>query len=272
MSNNKGYKRKAYRRRSNNNKKILLGFILLVIIVAIGAYFILNNPNIYTLNVNVDGSGSIVKNPNQDYYSHNEDVSLTATANAGWLFEGWSGDLTGLSNPTNIVLDGNKTVTATFVEITEPVKVLLTTTKGDILIELRNDMPITTGNFISLVQQGIYNNTIFHRVIPDFMIQGGDPTGTGYGDPSIPSILDEFTENNENNRGTIAMANAGPDTGSSQFFINVVNNNHLDAQHPVFGTVIEGMDVVDDISLVPTNNDDKPIEDVTIIKAELITE
>lgn len=265
-------KRKAYRRRSNNNKKILLGFVLLIIIVVIGAYFILNNPSIYTLDINVEGSGNIVKNPDRDQYNYNEEISLIAAASEGWLFGGWSGDFKGLSNPANIVLDRNKTVTATFVEQTEPVKVLITTNRGDILIELRNDMPITTGNFISLVQQGIYNNTIFHRVMSDFMIQGGDPTGTGFGDPSIPNIPDEFTENNENNRGTIAMANAGPNTGSSQFFINVVNNNHLDAQHPVFGVVIEGMDVVDEISLVPTNNDDKPIEDVTIIKAELITE
>ncbi len=100
---------------------------------------------------------------------------------------------------------------------------------GDITIELRNDMPITTGNFKNLVQQGTFNDTIFHRVIKGFMIQGGDPTGTGYGDPSIPDIKDEFTSNNRNDRGTIAMANAGPNTGSSQFFINLVNNNFFDS-------------------------------------------
>jgi peptidylprolyl isomerase len=152
-----------------------------------------------------------------------------------------------------------------------PTKVLLKTTKGDIVIELRNDMPITTGNFRSLVQQEVYNGTIFHRVIANFMIQGGDPTGTGYGDPSIPTIQDEFTADNRNDRGTIAMANAGPNTGSSQFFINVVNNNYLDTKHPVFGRVIEGMDVVDAISQVATDSNDKPTEDVTIIKAELLS-
>src|ERR1700690_1021235 len=89
------------------------------------------------------------------------------------------------------------------------IKVLLQTSMGDITIALRNDMPITTGNFKKLVQQGKYNGTIFHRVIPGFMIQGGDPTGTGYGDPSIPNIKDEFTNDNHNVRGTIAMANAG---------------------------------------------------------------
>ena len=149
--------------------------------------------------------------------------------------------------------------------------VKLETSEGDIVIELRDDMPITTSNFKNLVNEGIYDNTIFHRVIPDFMIQGGDPTGTGYGDPSIPNIKDEFSsdpENNKNLRGTIAMANTGAaDSGSSQFFINVVYNSHLDNHHPVFGDVVEGMDVVDKISLVNTNSNDKPIEPVTIIKA-----
>lgn len=150
----------------------------------------------------------------------------------------------------------------------EPTRVLLSTTMGNISIELRNDMPITTENFKMLVQQGIYDNTIFHRVISDFMIQGGDPTGTGFGDPNISTIPDEFTDNNLNNRGTIAMANAGPNTGSSQFFINLVNNNHLDTKHPVFGRVTEGMDVVDAISLVPVDNE-KPIEDVKILTVKI---
>lgn len=149
-------------------------------------------------------------------------------------------------------------------------KVLLKTTMGDIVIELRNDMPVTSGNFRNLVQQGVYNGTIFHRVIADFMIQGGDPTGTGQGDPSIPAIPDEFTSNNHNDRGTVAMANAGPNTGSSQFFINVVNNNYLDSKHPVFGRVIQGMDVVDAISKVERDANDKPLEEVRIIKAELV--
>ena len=92
------------------------------------------------------------------------------------------------------------------------------------------------------------------------MIQGGDPTGTGYGDQSIPNIKDEFTTDNHNVRGTIAMANAGPNTGSSQFFINLVNNNYLDTKHPVFGTVISGMDVVDKIATVKTDANDRPRE------------
>jgi len=151
-----------------------------------------------------------------------------------------------------------------------PTKVLLQTNMGDITIELRNDMPITTGNFKNLVQKGTYNNTIFHRVIKGFMIQGGDPTGTGYGDPSIPDIKDEFTTNNRNDRGTISMANAGPNTGSSQFFINLVNNNFLDTKHPAFGKVTSGMDVVDKIGSVRTGAKDRPRENVTIINASIL--
>jgi peptidylprolyl isomerase len=149
-------------------------------------------------------------------------------------------------------------------------KVQLHTNMGDIVIALRNDMPITTGNFKNLVQNGTFNGTIFHRVIPGFMIQGGDPTGTGYGDPSIPEIKDEFTKTNRNDRGTISMANAGPNTGSSQFFINQVNNNFLDSKHPAFGKVTSGMDVVDKIAKVPTDSRDKPRTNVTIITATVV--
>lgn len=150
--------------------------------------------------------------------------------------------------------------------------VLLETNYGNIKIELYGDMPITAGNFENLVKQGVYNGVIFHRIIEGFMIQGGDPTGTGYGDPRIPKIKDEFTHTggNKNDRGTIAMANAGPNTGSSQFFINLVNNNFLDTKHPAFGEVIEGMDVVDKIAQVPVNANDRPLQEVKIIKATVL--
>ncbi len=151
-------------------------------------------------------------------------------------------------------------------------KVLLQTSKGDITIQLRDDRPMTTSNFRNLIEQGVYDGTIFHRVIADFMIQGGDPTGTGYGDPSIPNIQDELEGANENKRGTISMANTGfPNTGSSQFFINVIDNNYLDAKHSVFGTVISGMEVVDDIADEETDANDKPLTDVVLIKAEIIS-
>ena len=148
-------------------------------------------------------------------------------------------------------------------------KVLLKTTLGDITLELREDMPITSGNFADLVGKGFYNGVIFHRVIDGFMIQGGDPTGTGCGGPGY-KIKDEFMPDNRNDKGTISMANAGPNTGGSQFFINLVNNNYLDRAHPAFGKVVEGFDVVEKIGKVKTNYSDKPLEDVVIKEAVLL--
>lgn len=153
----------------------------------------------------------------------------------------------------------------------ETVKVKLETTKGDIVLELYKEMPITAGNFEKLVKEGFYDGVIFHRIIDGFMIQGGDPLGTGTGGPGY-KIEDEFTsgELDKNNRGTISMANAGPNTGGSQFFINLVNNNFLDGKHPVFGKVIEGMDIVDSIAKVEVGSGDRPIEEVKIIKASIV--
>jgi peptidylprolyl isomerase len=146
--------------------------------------------------------------------------------------------------------------------------VLLKTNMGDITIELYSDMPITAGNFEKLVREGFYDGIIFHRVIEGFMIQGGDPLGNGMGGPGY-MIKDEFTENSKNDRGTISMANAGPNTGGSQFFINLVDNNFLDGRHPAFGKVISGMDVVDKIGKVKTDANDKPLSEVKILKAEM---
>lgn len=146
--------------------------------------------------------------------------------------------------------------------------VLLNTTKGDITIQLAADMPITAGNFEKLVKKGFYDGVIFHRVIPGFMVQGGDPTGTGMGGPGY-EIKDEFTKSNRNDRGTISMANAGPNTGGSQFFLNVANNNFLDGKHPVFGKVTKGMDVVDAIVNTPRDRNDKPKAEVKILKATI---
>ena len=148
-------------------------------------------------------------------------------------------------------------------------KILLKTSMGDIILELFNDMPITAGNFRKLVQEGFYNGTIFHRIIDGFMIQGGDPTGTGRGGPGY-AIKDEFTDHNRNDRGTVAMANAGPNTGGSQFFINLVNNNFLDGKHPVFGKVVEGLDVVDALGKVKTGANDKPVKEVKIESAKVM--
>jgi len=150
-------------------------------------------------------------------------------------------------------------------------RVKLETTEGDIIIELYRDMPITAGNFENLAKKGFYDGVVFHRVIADFMIQGGDPKGTGMGGPGY-NIKDEFTHlgGNKNNRGTISMANAGPNTGGSQFFINLVDNNFLDGKHSTFGEVVEGMDVVDKIGSMRVDGDDRPVEEVKIIKATII--
>ena len=148
-------------------------------------------------------------------------------------------------------------------------KVLLKTSMGDIILQLYEDMPITAGNFQKLVEKGFYDGTIFHRIISGFMIQGGDPTGTGCGGPGY-AIKDEFTRKNKNDRGTISMANAGPNTGGSQFFINLVNNNFLDSKHPVFGKVVEGLDVVDALGKVKTGANDKPVKEVKIESAKVM--
>ena len=151
-------------------------------------------------------------------------------------------------------------------------KVVLETNYGNITIELYlTEMPITAGNFQNLVNEGFYDGVIFHRIINGFMLQGGDPTGTGTGGPGY-NIQDEFTNTDldKNNRGTLSMANAGPNTGGSQFFINLVDNNFLDGKHPVFGKVVEGLDVIDKIASVQTNAQDRPLTDVKIIKAHVL--
>jgi len=148
-------------------------------------------------------------------------------------------------------------------------KVFIETTMGKIVIELDSNMPITAGNFEKLVSEGFYDRTIFHRVISGFMIQGGDPQGTGMGGPGY-TIKDEFKQGNKNNWGTISMANSGMNTGGSQFFINLVDNNFLDTKHPVFGKVVEGMEIVDAIALVDTDRNDRPLEEVRIISAKMV--
>ena len=150
-------------------------------------------------------------------------------------------------------------------------RVKLETNHGDIVINLYEDMPITVGNFEKLVKEGFYNGVIFHRIIDGFMIQGGDPTGTGMGGPGY-QIEDEFTHKggNRNSPYTISMANSGPNTGGSQFFINLVDNFRLDPMHPAFGKVVEGMEVIDKIAKVQKDANDKPLEEVKIIKASIL--
>jgi peptidyl-prolyl cis-trans isomerase B (cyclophilin B) len=145
----------------------------------------------------------------------------------------------------------------------------LHTSKGPISIELFDeDAPRTVENFRKLAGAGFYDGVIFHRVIPDFMIQGGDPTGTGRGGPGY-QFEDEFNQNKVV-RGALAMANAGPNTNGSQFFIVTAEATPwLDGKHTVFGRVTDGMDVVDEISNVDTDANDKPRDDVRIERVEL---
>lgn len=138
------------------------------------------------------------------------------------------------------------------------------TSMGDFVVECYDTLqPITAGNFIDLVNAEFYDDVIFHRVIDGFMIQGGDPTGTGFGGPGY-SIPDEFHDDASNVQKALGMANSGPNTGGSQFFINLVNNTYLDDNHPVFGFVIEDFSVVQDIGDVPTDANDRPITDVVM--------
>ena len=144
------------------------------------------------------------------------------------------------------------------------------TNMGTFEIELfARDVPRTVKNFAGLAIKGYYDGIIFHRVIKDFMIQGGDPTGTGMGGESIygAKFEDEFVPSlMHDSPGILSMANAGPNTNGSQFFITVVATPWLNARHTVFGKVIKGMDVVYAISQVPTNNMDRPVDNVVMQK------
>jgi cyclophilin family peptidyl-prolyl cis-trans isomerase len=145
------------------------------------------------------------------------------------------------------------------------------TSEGAIELELYpNEAPKTVENFVKLARDGFYDGVIFHRVIPDFMIQGGDPTGTGTGGPGY-EFEDEFNEHRVV-RGALAMANAGPNTNGSQFFIVTAEATPwLDGKHTVFGRVTSGMDVVDRISEADRDDNDRPVSPVTIERVELET-
>jgi peptidyl-prolyl cis-trans isomerase B (cyclophilin B) len=146
---------------------------------------------------------------------------------------------------------------------------VLHTNNGDITIELFDEeAPKTVENFTKLATDKFYDGVIFHRVIKDFMIQGGDPTGTGRGGPGY-TFEDEFNDH-KIVRGALAMANAGPNTNGSQFFIVTTDAAPwLDGKHTVFGQVVEGMDVVDKIEAADTDRNDRPAQDVVIERVDL---
>lgn len=148
-----------------------------------------------------------------------------------------------------------------------PATAVFETNMGSFEVALATDLaPNTCKNFMDLANKGFYNGVIFHRVIDNFMIQGGDPTGTGMGGPGY-TIKDEFSSKLlHDGPGVLSMANAGPNTGGSQFFITLRDCPWLDGKHAVFGKVTKGMDVVYKIGHVVTDANDRPVEDVVIKK------
>ncbi len=158
------------------------------------------------------------------------------------------------NNPPEMVIDPQKRYTAT-----------ISTSLGDLVIALDAvQAPKTVNNFVFLARQGFYDGVIFHRIISGFMIQGGDPTGTGRGGPGY-RFADELPRRGQYEVGSIAMANAGPNTNGSQFFIvSGPNGVSLPPQYSLFGKVVKGLDVVDQIEKVRTGAGDRPTTDVTI--------
>ncbi|RKP19878.1 putative peptidyl prolyl cis-trans isomerase [Rozella allomycis CSF55] len=150
-------------------------------------------------------------------------------------------------------------------------KVVVETSTGNFVLELYVDeAPRTCKNFYDLAKKGYYNNTKFHRIIHNFMIQGGDPTGTGRGGSSIygETFEDEIQSSlKHTGAGILSMANAGPNTNGSQFFITLAPTPWLDGKHTIFGRVYSGMKVIQRLGLVPTDSNDRPLEDVFILKA-----
>ncbi len=178
----------------------------------------------------------------------------------------------------NINTNENLLSTTTAVDASLPQNIMpivkIQTTKGDITIELfNNDAPKTVANFLTLVNKGFYDNVIFHRVISGFMIQGGDPTGTGRGGPGyqFADELDPKTASYQAGyvRGVVAMANSGPNTNGSQFFI-MHQDYPLDHNYTIFGRVVTGLEVVDAIATSKTDATDRPLEEIKIKKAEVV--
>lgn len=152
-------------------------------------------------------------------------------------------------------------------------RVVLQTARGEIEVELFPDKaPLAVENFLGLVRKGYYDGVVFHRVVPDFMIQGGDPSGFGWGGKSIwgKTFKDEFSPDLRFDKaGLLAMANSGPDTNGSQFFITVAPTPHLNDRHTIFGRVVGGYDVVEKLSRVPTGRLNRPLEKQMLIKARV---
>jgi cyclophilin family peptidyl-prolyl cis-trans isomerase len=265
--------RRRIRRSRRSRKPLLIAvFIVAIVAIAIAVALMYNSApsSTYSLTVYTVGQGSVLTS--NSTYSPGATVALQAVNAPNWTFYGWSGD-TSVSDNTSITMDSDKVVTAVFYENGNAVE--LTTSMGVIVIQLRDDMPITTENFKNITQQGLYDNSTFHRIRAGFVIQGGQINS------SWPTIPDEFSSNNHNVRGTVAMAKTDqPNSATTQFFINLVDNSAIsstfDSTYSVFGDVIYGMDVVDAISNVPvttnplTGEESLPTEEVKILEATLL--
>ena len=153
----------------------------------------------------------------------------------------------------------------------KPATAVFETSMGDFEVKLATDLaPKTCENFINLAKKGFYNGVTFHRVIDNFMIQGGDPTGTGTGGPGY-TIKDEFSSKlTHEGAGVLSMANAGPNTGGSQFFITLAPTPWLDGHHAVFGKVVDGIDVVRKIGVAKTDFRDRPVNEISMEKVEVV--
>ena len=187
----------------------------------------------------------------------NEVVEITETTIQDNKGESTMSDEKVYSSMPEMIIDQNKSYTA-----------VIQTSMGDLTVEFFSDTaPVTVNNFVSLSNDGYYDNIIFHRVISGFMIQGGDPSGTGHGEyGKFPGYTFEDELNNQQpyEKGILAMANAGPNTNGSQFFIMHVDYP-LPYQYTIFGKVTDGLDVIDTIASVQTAEGDKPVEDVVIL-------
>lgn len=226
-------------------ENIILGLVGLVML-GVGGWLIF---------ANIDRGGAGIEVAG-DQYNQNADESIALPVEQAPPVE----QIISTSTTDNKTENNAKIMTAT-----------LHTSMGDITIEFNPETPNTAANFVKLAESGFYDGTKFHRVIAGFMSQGGDPLSKddskmqmwGTGGPGY-KFADEITASNSNDIGTIAMANSGPNTNGSQFFINAANNSFLNTKHTVFGKVVAGLDVAAAINAVPVGPNDRPIEAVVI--------
>jgi cyclophilin family peptidyl-prolyl cis-trans isomerase len=246
--------------------KINIGLLIaiLVVIIAGGVYFFII-PKEEMVDTQTKSAEPIIDTEQIEP----EDSFVTTTATS-------KENIDLVSSTTNII-NSSSTISMDTATTTAPAtlpRVRITTNKGDIVVELfAQDAPKTVENFLKLTEKKYYDGVIFHRVIKDFMIQGGDPTGTGMGGPEY-TFADELNPETESYkrgyvRGTLAMANAGPNTNGSQFFI-VHNDYPLPNNYTIFGRVVTGLEVVDAIADSKTGAHDRPVEDIVMTKVEVL--